>query len=34
VTRVVDLVEGAVGSGRLPASRIDEAFDRVRATFP
>ena len=34
VTRVVDVVEGAVGSGRLQASRIDEAFDRVRATFP
>jgi beta-N-acetylhexosaminidase len=34
VTRVVDVVEGAVGSGRLKASRIDEAFDRVRAAFP
>jgi len=34
VTRVVEVVERAVGSGRLPATRIDEAFDRVRAAFP
>ena len=34
VTRVVDVVEAAVGSGRLRSARIDEALDRVRAAFP
>ena len=33
VTRVVDVVAGAVRSGRLPESRIDEALERIRRTF-
>jgi beta-N-acetylhexosaminidase len=33
VERVVDLVAGAVASGRIPASRIDEAWERVQAAF-
>ena len=33
VARVVKIVEAAVSSGRIPASRIDEADGRVRALF-
>jgi len=33
VSRVVKLVAGAVASGRLPESRIDEAYGRVQAMF-
>jgi hypothetical protein len=33
VPRVVKLVAAAVASGRIPQSRIDEAFDRVRKLF-
>ncbi len=32
-SRVIDVVAGAVESGRLPASRIDQASDRVRRLF-
>ena len=31
VKRVLDAVEAAVASGRLPQSRIDEAYGRVTA---
>jgi len=30
----IDLIEGFVTSGRIPESRIDESFDRVRRLFP
>ena len=33
VSRVVDLVAGAVASGRIPEARIDEAYGRVQALF-
>lgn len=33
VSRVVTLVAAAVASGRIPASRIDEAYGRVQAMF-
>jgi beta-N-acetylhexosaminidase len=33
VGRVVDVVAGAVADGRIPESRIDEAWGRVRTTF-
>ena len=33
ISRVVDLVTGAVASGRIPESRIDEAYARVYGVF-
>ncbi|HEX2756825.1 MAG TPA: glycoside hydrolase family 3 N-terminal domain-containing protein [Candidatus Limnocylindrales bacterium] len=33
VSRVVKLVAAAVASGRIPRSRIDEAYDRIQALF-
>jgi beta-N-acetylhexosaminidase len=33
VSRVVGIVAAAVGSGRIPAARIDEAYGRVQSTF-
>jgi beta-N-acetylhexosaminidase len=33
VSRVVNVVSGAVASGRIPESRIGEAYDRVQALF-
>ena len=33
VARVVDVVSGAVASGRLRKSRIDEAWERVQRVF-
>jgi beta-N-acetylhexosaminidase len=33
VDRVVRVISAAVGSGRIPASRIDEAYGRVQAMF-
>jgi beta-N-acetylhexosaminidase len=34
VSRVVDLVAGAVSSGRIAAARIDEAYERVQRVLP
>jgi beta-N-acetylhexosaminidase len=33
VARVVTVVRAAVASGRIPETRIDEAYDRVQAIF-
>jgi beta-N-acetylhexosaminidase len=33
VARVVDVVAGAVASGRIPEARIDEAYARVQVLF-
>jgi len=33
VQRVVDVVAAAVGAGRIPETRIDEAWQRVQSTF-
>ena len=33
VSRVVKVVSEAVAAGRLPESRIDDAYDRVQALF-